>query len=240
MNYFIDIHNHCLPAIDDGSKSMQETLKMLNTAYEQGIREIIVTPHFRRIKSFQEQKVLEEVFVQVQEMILSQNINITLHLGYEVFYSSTLIEWLLSGISLTLTRSKYILIEFFPDEEAKRIHRSVYELLVAGYYPIIAHVERYQALKRIESIKELIELGAYLQVNAGTVVGENGREMKRYVNKLLSYQLVHFIATDAHDGVRRKPKMRQCMEYIERKYGSEYTKELSLINPKKILNQFCE
>lgn len=240
MNYLIDIHNHCLPAMDDGSKSMQETLEMLQIAYEQGIREIIVTPHFKRVKSMQEQKSMEEVFGSVQAMIRSEKINITLHMGYEVFYSSNLLEWLMRGNSLTLAKSKYILIEFYPDEEAKRIRQSVYELIAAGYSPILAHVERYQALKGMETVKELIELGAYLQVNVGTVLGENGREMKRYVQKLLKCQLVHFIATDAHDGVKRKPKMMQCMQYIERKYGREYAKELSYTNPKKILNQWVE
>ena len=77
-------------------------------------------------------------------------------------------------------------------------------------------------------------------MNAGTVLGEYGREMKRYVQKLLKCQVVHFIGTDAHDAVRRKPNMMQCMLYIERKYGSDYAKELSYGNAKKILNQLVE
>jgi protein-tyrosine phosphatase len=235
MNYYIDIHNHCLPLIDDGPKSLEESLRILRFAYDQGIREIIVTPHSIRNELLIEKEIIEQRLKEVQEAALMQDINIYLHTGCELFYSSGLLNNLLSGRANTLGGSKYILIEFFPDEELKRIIHAVYEVYSAGYYPIIAHVERYEALREIKAVIKLVSLGAYIQVNSASVLGDEGRDKKAYIKKLLHRKLVHYIATDAHNMKNRKPKMIDCIQYIEKKFGYDYAAELSYLNAKEII-----
>lgn len=240
MNYYIDIHNHCLPNVDDGAKNKEESLEMLRCTYDQGIRDIIVTPHFKKIKRGRTKEEIQRKLREMQEALDNEKIDLKLHIGCELFYSSRSIEYLENNIIATLADSSYILIEFYPDEEFRKIREATYELLAAGYVPILAHVERYQYLSDLSKVVELIELGALIQVNVASILGKQGRKTTKYVNTLLKNRLVHFVATDAHDMDRRRPRLLECVHYLEKKYGIEYADELCTLNPQKILKKCVE
>ena len=81
----------------------------------------------------------------------------------------------------------------------------------------------------------LVHMGFYMQINTSAVTGKDGFRIKQFVKKLLSYELVHLIGTDAHGAERRRPAMKECAAYIEKKWGRDYAQELLVRNPEKVL-----
>ena len=212
---FIDLHNHILPCVDDGSQSLEQSIRMLKMAYQEGIRGICLTPHYMppryetRVEDLKKSKDL------LQETLILQGIGIRLYLGNEIYYRPSTVEHILNGKALTLAESRYALVEYNVHESFLQIENSVHELANVGLRPIIAHLERYQDLMGDEKkVRRLIELGAYVQVNSGSVIGIFGRKMTRWSRTLLKKDLVHLIGTDAHNEEKRAPKLNDCVRYL--------------------------
>lgn len=232
MENLIDIHSHILPGVDDGSDSFEKSMRMLKCAADDGISEIILTPHNKpghRHVHFS--KMTFEV-EKLQELMAKEGIEINLHLGSELYYRSGLLEEIENDRTATLAGSRYVLLEFNPLEEHDHIRNGCYSLLMGGYYPILAHAERYQSVcSKKYGIDELIEMGCYIQVNAGSVMGKAGPKAKRIVRNMLKRRQIHFIATDAHDLKKRTPRLSDCADLIRKKYGEEYSDKLFCENP---------
>lgn len=228
---YIDIHSHILPGIDDGARNMEISMQMLRMAEQEGISRIILTPHFKPGHHNAPPDKARELTALLQEKT-----KIRLFLGNEVFYQRDAAELLDEGAVSTLAESRYVLAEFLPGERFEEIRNAAYQLLSGGYLPVIAHAERCRSLVRDRGrIGELIRLGAYIQVNAGSIMGKHGYEAKSFARKLLKEKMVHFVATDAHDTEKRAPMMRDCAEHLARKYGEAYARQLLVGNPEAVL-----
>lgn len=232
MENLIDIHSHILPGVDDGADSLAMSVRMLKIAADDGISKIVLTPHNKPgHRHIHFSKIASKV-EELREMMSEENIEIELYMGSELYYRSGLSEEIENDMSATLAGSRYVLLEFTPLEGFDYIRNGCYSLLMGGYYPILAHVERYQNVRtQKHGIDELIEMGCYIQVNAGSIMGKNGAKAKRTVKKLLKRQQVHFIATDAHDLKRRAPQLSDCADYIKKKYGEDYGEKIFCENP---------
>ncbi len=236
MSNYIDIHNHCLPGLDDGARTIKESIEMLRIASEEGIKEIIVTPHYKHSRYLKSPEDVAIIKKEIEEELAKERIDITLHLGNELFYHIDIINELEQKKVNTLADSQYVLVEFYPNESLSTIKKGLYEFLTYGYYPILAHVERYEEIvEDLNEVRELLNMGAYLQINASTLVGLHGRKNKRFVKKLLKEELVQFVGTDAHSARSRAPLLSECAAYIAKKYGDWYAIELLIENPQKIL-----
>lgn len=236
MPDFFDVHSHYMPKVDDGSSSAEITMKMLRMAREEGIRSIILTPHYREPYFTAPRERIDKGFEEVK--LLAQRVDPTLriYLGNEIHYNRNLLEWLQSGKAHTMADTSYALIEFSPGDEYDLLHACLRTLIAAGYRPIIAHVERCGALLgKPDRIEELIDLGAYIQVNAGTFTGECGFQAKRFVHKLVKQDLIDFVGSDAHNITDRRPQMRKCAEYLGKVHGSNYMKRILYDNPEHMV-----
>ena len=133
---FCDLHSHYLYGIDDGSKSIEESISLIKKAYEEGTTSIILTPHYiRKSKYNANNEVKLERFNKLKEELKKQNINVNLYLGNEVFISSQILRLIEENEIYTLNNSRYVLIEFGLSQilyEAKDI---IYELVRKGYIP---------------------------------------------------------------------------------------------------------
>lgn len=240
MEGFIDIHSHILPQLDDGSKNMEQTLRMLTIAYEEGIRTIIATPHYHQERKMTAMDEIPDRIRRVQEVIHEHLPQMKLESGCEINYSQDCIELLKNKQIPTLAGSRYVLVEFSPMVEFRYMKHALSDLLMAGYSPVVAHVERYELVaKKVDQVFELIDAGSYIQVNAMSVMGEFGRGKKGIAKRLLKNNGVHFIGTDAHSDENRAPRMQACAAYIAKKYGQDYMEELFIKNPGNILlNQY--
>lgn len=231
----IDIHSHILPGIDDGSADIQETIEMLNMAVQEKITGIIATPHFEVGMDKDWLLHYRNAYIKTAEYIQSNNLPINIYVGNEIFYSESVLELLKTSEVATLNDSKYVLVEFPVYADFGYIRRAVCNIQYAGFWPIIAHVERYNSLSKIDRIEELVNIGAYIQLNASTVMGKLGFNLKHFSVKLIKKGLVHFLATDSHGSKKRRPKIQEALNYLEKKIGSKQCRIISEINPHKVL-----
>ena len=232
----IDIHCHIMPGVDDGSRDVETSLKMLKIAEKNGITHIILTPHHKPMHhnvSPQHNEVYKD---RLQQQADSLGIKVKLYSGNEIYYSDETQTELEQGKICTLAGSDYVLVEFHPTNPYKAIHNAIYQGQAAGFIPIIAHVERYSDIVSHPAyVEELVDMGCLIQVNASSIMGKYGFGIKLFVKKLLKNRLVHFVATDAHDTQKRAPELLECRNYVDRKYGESYGKRIFYDNPVAVL-----
>lgn len=220
----IDIHSHILPGLDDGSRSMEQTLSMLRIASAEGIHTIIATPHSYGHRKSASVAAIQECVAKVRLELEKEKIPITLYVGNEIYYRQGAEEELENGEVNTLVGSRYVLVEFHPQEDYQYIMRALNRLSSYGYIPILAHAERYENLfPQKERIEEIKKCGVKIQVNAASVCEHKwGNIYRKRVWQLLKEQLVDYIASDAHSDVHRAPRVKECQKLIEKKLGKEY------------------
>lgn len=236
MRGYIDLHCHILPGIDDGADSMQETLLMLRQAKEAGYSQIIATPHHHIHRGMATPEKIREVLNEVQRCSDAEGLGILLHGGNELYYSHGLAEDISAGNVMTLADSRYVLLEFSTGVTYKELRQSVLEIQQAGYFPILAHIERYECVvDEPDYAGELYDMGVYIQINAGSIIGDCGRKVKKYTGRLLKEGLVHFVATDAHDAAKRSMNVTACIRYLEKKAGSTLTGRYLTENAEAVL-----
>lgn len=237
MNQWIDIHCHILPAVDDGSKSIKQTKHMLEIAYDEGISHIIATPHYRAHSRNPDGMELQKKLNLVREEAKKINENFQIDLGNELFFSDDIIEHLKTKKALTLAGTKYVLIEFDISESYHNIRAGLYRLLMNGYLPILAHVERYECLYRnIDHIHDLKELGVLMQMNITSVLGSIFNRRVAFCKNLIKNGYIHFVGTDSHNDYARAPRMKEGVSYIGKKYGENLVNRLLIENTAKLLN----
>lgn len=235
LGYF-DIHSHILPGIDDGSVSMEETYRILQLAYAEGIRVIIATPHFIAGTDNADTQRLKEVYDQVVRVAAEVSEELCILLGNELYYNIGLIEALKQEAALTIDGTRYILVEFAPIIPFRKLWEGLNHCIFAGYIPILAHAERYKCLvKDPASVKDLINLGAYIQLNFSCLTGRWFDSEYYYGRKLLQKGWVHFLGTDTHGTYQKTLYAKRAVTYLRRKYGEAMVRQLLWDNPLRMI-----
>ena len=242
----IDIHCHLLYGVDDGAKTIEESVAMLEAAKEG--RVIAGKTHAKKQQKEGNLKgwgaYRHGMFAYPKEEIeehfrilepYAQKLGISLALGTEYHVNSHIVEALDSGRCRTMAGSRYVLCEYSHDSEYAYIYQMTQELVLHGYIPVFAHVERYGALADLQLAEELRNLGAWITVNADAVLGLEGMGPKKYCKKMLKAECVDAIASDSHGIKNRANHMGKCYELIEKKFGREYADQLLVNHPAKIL-----
>lgn len=213
----IDIHCHLLPYVDDGADDMEEAIEILEESYRQGVRHMIVTPHYRR--EFFETPMTEIVksYRELRKEAAKRGIQI--FLGCEYFRDMDIFEHINDQIAgnrrVTLAGTKYVLVEFSSQDTFSYIRNFTYHMKTHGYQPVIAHVERYENCWSEEKIQELHDCGIEIQLNAATVLGHHGWSNKRMCLKLMKKDLIDYIASDTHNVTDRVQNLKKCAGYVE-------------------------
>ena len=162
----IDFHSHILPQIDDGSKSYNETIEMLEEAKNAGFEKIISTSHY--IEKYYE--INEEQRLQLLKNINFQDIK--LYLGSEIYVTNEIVQLLKDKKASTINNSRYVLYELPMHSKNMNDKEIIYRIVENGYVPIIAHPERYSYVQESpEYVEELAEMGALFQSNYGSIIG---------------------------------------------------------------------
>jgi protein-tyrosine phosphatase len=236
MDGYIDMHCHILPGVDDGAENMAETLKMLEIAYKSGTRSMIATPHYHPVRGHAKAERILEALEKTREAAKERFPGLKLYPGQEMYYSHDALDALRRKELLTLGGGAYVLVEFSPGTEVRKIKESLSSLVMTGHRPILAHVERYAHLvEDLDSVEELADAGIYLQVNSQSLTGNPGWKRKRFIKALLKEDLVSFIGSDAHDSRRRTPCLDACAQYITKKFGKEMAQRIFCENPGKVI-----
>ncbi len=229
---YVDIHSHIIPGVDDGSQSFEESMEMLNIAYDQGVRVMYATSHFGSGKEKYDKELLLERFEKLKEMALGVGDDgIELLLGNEVYYRPGTVELLDKKEIFTMGGSRYVLVEFAYGISYNELYRSLQKLINAGYVPILAHIERYYCLyRKFSEIASLREMGIGLQINTDSVMAKFSSEAS-FCRKLIRNGYIHFLASDCHRVGWRPPVMKDGYSVLEKKTPPEYLDRLMRVNP---------
>jgi len=236
-NQIVDIHCHIIPGVDDGAKSYEQAYQMLDIAYEQGISDIIATPHYMPDGKNADPEMIQARVAKLQKYVDEMQYQMQIYTGNEIYFHGEAADLLEEGKICTLAATNYVLVEFSPMDDARYIRNSLAELQNMGYNPIIAHVERYMSLIQapFDKITELRDMGILIQVNAGSITGFFGKQSKMVAEKLLKKELVDFIGTDAHSDGGRAPKIKECAEILEKKCKPDYVEDLLYRNAERYI-----
>lgn len=229
----IDIHCHIIPGVDDGARNKAESQKMLELMKQEGVVGIIATPHYRpgMFTPSDEELIPRSQWTKV----MAKEQGIYLGIGRECYVQEHLLDDLNAGKCNTLLNTRYLLVEFSGLHSYNVVRQYITDYVANGYIPIIAHIERVSAFENHEErIRDMIDLGARVQVNADSVMGERGFVTKRRMLKLMKSDLVHYIASDSHGKKERVPNLGKCYRYVQKKMGETYANEVFYENQRKI------
>lgn len=227
-----DVHMHIVPDVDDGAVNLSMSLDMLEIAYEQGVRNIFCTSHNPYEK--EETEHYKAKFLMLQMTAKSRFPDLKLHMGCELLCAGEYIEDILygleNGVFLPLGNSKYVLTELYTDTTPQEAKIIVESMLSAGWKPILAHVERYPGLFEGNTLQELINQGAMIQVNLYSLDEENNEDIKQRARHLVNHHFAHFVGSDSHRTNHRSPKYENGVQYIETHCKKEYVDKLCFKN----------
>lgn len=217
----IDIHSHILPGIDDGAKTIYNSIDMAKQAVSEGIHTIIATPHHRNGKYNNVKSDILPLVIEVNDRFKEEGINLEVLPGQECRIYGEILEDYQKGDILPLNQvSPYIFIEFPSSSVPRFAEKLLYDIQVEGLMPIIVHPERNaELMERPEKLYKLVQGGAATQLTASSLVGYFGKNIQKFSQQMIQANLTHFIASDAHNIHNRTFKMEEAMDYIEKKYG---------------------
>ena len=228
----IDLHCHILPELDDGSKSLEESLAMARMAVESGVRAMVATPHCMDTRAAE----VYDTWSFLRQSLEETGIPLKLFPGMEIFGTQNTARLLREGKLFTLNGSRYPLIEFSfqsDGDEETWILRSVCR---GGFRPIVAHPERYTYLQRDpEIINRWRRMGCLFQVNRGSLLGRFGGHAQALASELVERGFAAAVASDAHSPRMRTPWMADVRDLLSREFSPRHARMLLLDNPRKIL-----
>lgn len=225
----IDIHSHLIPGVDDGSQSLEESLSLLKQAEQDGITELITTPHFMKNGEFRTKA--PELVQRFNELKQAYKGPIRLHLGNELYIHPDLPELLEKGEVLTLGESETILVEF-PFRDYKDEYDEILYELSLKYRIIIAHPERYNFVQEDPNFcLRWLDEGYLLQVNQNSLFK---KETNKTLIPMIEHGYVSFMASDAHNE-HRPCVLSEAREFLAEEFGEQFAVQLTKENPEKIL-----
>lgn len=236
---FIDMHNHCTWGIDDGIQTQEECKALFKMAKEDGILTIIATPHFiPGRQQWEEISHMADRMLEVRD--IAHMFGIKYYSGSELFLNEDFLEMVEKEWFYPLANSQYVLCEFNVQEplsETTQVEDRLYEIIIRGYTPIVAHVERYFHKKiDLVRVQDWIDMGCKIQVNRTSLLGYHGKIMKKNAVQLFKNGMVHLVASDAHRANgHRICKLSDAYAWIKKIYGKQTADLVLEINPAHIL-----
>lgn len=206
-----DVHCHILPGVDDGSRSMEESLAMVQAAMKAGVTSIVCTPHCR--DPWFDYDAMWDAFYALKEKVKSISMAPKMAMGFEVNYKK-LMELGMDWADYLGFETGEFLLELPTHSLPSDWERIVFDLQGKGYQVIIAHPERYAAVQEdIDVVRQFIGAGCKIQVSSDFFDESRFSVVKKTAKRLFEEDLVHFIASDAHGPKAYETLWRARKEY---------------------------
>lgn len=234
----IDIHMHLVPGVDDGAENMEMALVMMIRAKQQGISQIIATPHSEVFRYSKEGGKI--IFMRLVDVAAKVCPDMKLYLGCEVYCETGImaevLEALDSGRYPTMNGTKHVLMEFSQWVYPENTVPCVEALVKAGYRPIIAHMERYKFLRdNMELVNCFRDMGARIQMNTYSLFDEMDDSIKNWARLLVQERKVDFLGTDAHRTYHRPPSAEMGLNWLYENVEQEYADAIAWGNAQTVL-----
>jgi protein-tyrosine phosphatase len=234
---YVDIHCHCLPALDDGPSTLSEALDLCRALSADGAACVAATPHqLGRYDGCNDADSVRNAVSVFNKELRSNDIPLTVLAGADVRVDERICRLLEDDKILTLADGgKYILLEL-PHNIFIDIEPLLADLSSMGVYAVISHTERHPVIaKKPDLMRKWLEYPAYLQITAGSLVGEFGIVAEKCAWRLLDAGLVSIVATDAHDLIARRPLMKAAFHRISGRFGAEIGRLVCFTNPLRVV-----
>lgn len=234
----IDIHSHVIYGIDDGSKTIEESVSLLKKMKEIGMNVVVATPHYIVGTSYTTDNISKSYRLgKIKEILKQDNVAVDLYLGNEVFVDRDIHSLVKNSDIATMNSSKYILVEFPRNTQVLDLKEILFQLRSKGYVPIIAHPERYLFIQEnYQVINQFLEMGCLFQGNYENVIGRYGKEPEKLFWYMLKNNKYQFLATDVHhDTDRLFEHFSKIQSEIIKIIGEEQFHILTHVNPMKVL-----
>lgn len=233
----IDIHTHLIPNVDDGADSIEETLKLAQAAVDEGIKHVVLTPHHNKFWVTNEKDKVLKLTKKVERIIDEAEIPLTVSPGQEIRMNEEFSNELFDENYLSIDeKGKYYLVEFSWQTFPTFAKEYLQQMLDADIIPVIAHPERQRPFIEDSNIlRELIQMGCISQITATSIVGGYTEEIRETAYQMMDENLIHVIASDAHDTVARPYNLKKALDILNIDFGEEYAEYL-VQNAERIFN----
>lgn len=229
----VDIHSHILYGIDDGAKTLEQSLAMVRMAADCGTTDIVATPHSDLKYRFQP----DLIAARITELQTEVGDRIRIHRGCDFhLHIDNLTSSYQDPSRYTINGLRYLMVEFADQQIPKTATQLMQELLAHGMIPVVTHPERNKLLLgMLDAIAEWIRMGCLVQVTGQSFSGRFGHTAERGVRELMDKKMVHFVASDAHDLEHRPPDLREPYAFVEKHWGKATAELLFVTNPRATL-----
>jgi protein-tyrosine phosphatase len=225
----VDVHCHILYGLDDGAKTLDESVQMAEMAIEDGVTRVIGTPHSNSEYIFHPE-IIREHCAEIQARVEGR---LQLATGCDFHMSiENLRDVKDHATKYTLNQKSYLLVEFADFSIPPNADDALHALRLQGLHPIITHPERNGLIvHQPEKLWRWMRQGCYVQITAQSLTGRFGREAQKYAEKWLDEDRIHFFASDAHNTKSRPLKLREAYDIVVKKRGEEIARALFVENP---------
>ena len=193
-----DIHSHLIPGIDDGVKSIEESMEMIRAFSELGFKRLVTTPHIMSDYFKNTPEIIMQGLETVRLEIKKEGINITIDAAAEYYLDENFLQKVKNEKMLTIN-NKYLLFEISYINPPDNLLGVIFEINVHNYTPLLAHPERYNYwANKFDEYKKLKEAGVLFQLNINSLTGYYGKESKKTAERLIDENMIDFIGSDLH------------------------------------------
>jgi protein-tyrosine phosphatase len=193
----VDMHSHVLPGIDDGAQTPEESIVLIKTMMELGIKKIIATPHVMVDYYRNDRESIMNALAILKAELINQNIDIPVEAAAEHYFDETFEKRIEERSLMTMGEDNYVLFELSFINEPPNVIQTIQKMRDAGYKPILAHPERY-AYMDIDRMMMIRSWGCSLQVNTISLTGYYGKPTQKMAESMVDHQIVDFISSDMH------------------------------------------
>lgn len=205
-----DMHSHLIPGIDDGSKTMEESIELIRKFIALGYKKLITTPHIMSDSYRNTPEIIMGGLDKLRAAVQREGLSIELDAAAEYYFDEVFTKLIKEKKLLTIS-GKYVLFEVSYMNAPDNISQVIFEIQVAGYTPILAHPERYPFwYHRFEEYYKFKEAGVMLQLNTNSLCGYYGPEAKKIGERMVNEKLIDFIGSDMH-GMRHMAALERCL-----------------------------
>lgn len=214
----VDMHSHLLPGIDDGSQSLEESLELVQAFADLGYKKLITTPHIMGDFYKNNPTIIKGKLNELKQAVAEKGIEIDIQAAAEYYLDENFGRMLDSKEDMLTFGENYILFETSYLSEPSHLDEMVFKIKARGYWPVLAHPERYQYLYTgFEKFQEIYDTGISFQLNINSILGYYSKQAEHFALKLIEHNMVNFIGTDCHNmkHIEALKRSREAKKYQE-------------------------
>ena len=232
-----DLHSHILPGLDDGAKTLDESMAMLRVAAMDGIKGMAATPHAKDVREAGALSLVSQYVGTLNRLAREEGLDIEAYVGMENHLTEDLPDLVPAGVAFPYNSGGYILVELPFDSLPSYTDEALARLQGQGFTPVIAHPERQSDIMKDPSIMgKLTERGMLGQVTSTCILGRFGAEAQDAAETLLRNGWVHVVSTDCHRPTGpRAPMMAEAVKKVGDMVGAAKARTMAVEIPKAIL-----